>query len=60
MIRLPLIVLLSSLTVLSSAPVRGACTDGPEVMALRSGANAGTIKPRVTALQARLSIIVPA
>lgn len=31
MIRLPLIVLLSSLTVLSSAPVRGACTDGPEV-----------------------------
>lgn len=31
MIRLPLIVLLSSLIVLSSAPVRGACTDGPEV-----------------------------
>ena len=31
MIRLPLIVLLSSLAVLSSAPVRGACTDGPEV-----------------------------
>ena len=34
MIRLPLIVLLSSLTVICSAAVRAACTHGPEVSRL--------------------------
>ena len=70
MIRLPLIVLLSSLTVLSSAPVRAACTDGPEVCVDGPGSKfingvevwreCWNYQPRVTALQARLSIIVPA